>query len=116
MSKHKHAEVMEPIKLGANFRKSLLMAAVFCFAAPNGYFLYCYMKEPQLLSALLENPLGVAFLGETALLLLLYLVAVWYLKKSALRSFYYALAALVGGLAFALPLFLWFNSVDNKKD
>ncbi len=106
---------MQPLKFGANFRKGLLMAAVFCFAVPNGYFLYRYMKDPQLMDALLANPLGVAFLGETALLLLLFLVAVWYLKKSALRSFYYALAALVGGLAFALPLFLWFNSVDKKK-
>jgi len=116
VSKHKKTEIMQPIRLGANVRKVLLMAAVFCFAAPNGYFLYRYMKEPQLLNDLLANPLGVAFLSETALLLLLFLAAVWLLKKSALRSFYYALAAFVGGLAFALPLFLWFNSVDKEED
>jgi hypothetical protein len=116
MSKQKPEEVMQPIRLGRSFRQGLLMAAVFCFAVPNGYFLYRYMKEPQLLNSLLENPLGVAFLAETALLLLLFLVAVWHLKNSALRSFYYGLAALVGGLAFALPLFLWFNSIDKKKD
>lgn len=104
------------IPLPARFRQVLLLAAVFCFAVPNGYFLYRYMKEPQLMDTLLANPLGVCFLSETALLVLLFLVAVWYFKQSVLRLLYYALAAFVGGLAFALPLFLWFNSYDKKRD
>lgn len=116
MSHKKNDHEFKPIPLPARFRSLLLLAAVFCLAAPNGYFLYRYMKEPQLMDTLLANPLGVCFLSETALLVLLFLVAVWYFKKSALRVFYYALAAFVGGLAFALPLFLWFNSVDKKAD
>jgi multisubunit Na+/H+ antiporter MnhF subunit len=105
-----------PIPLPMRFRQLLLLSAVFCFAAPNGYFLYRYMKEPQLMDALLANPLGVCFLSETALLVLLFLLAVWYFKQSGLKVFYYAITAFVGGLAFALPLFLWFNSVDKKGE
>jgi hypothetical protein len=74
------------------------------------------MKEPQLMDALLANPLGVCFLSETALLVLLFLLAVWYFKQSGLKVFYYAITAFVGGLAFALPLFLWFNSIDENGE
>ncbi|MFZ5630362.1 MAG: hypothetical protein ACOY5B_14625 [Spirochaetota bacterium] len=116
MKEKKHGHDFNPIPLPARFRQLLLLGAVFCFAAPNGYFLYRYMKEPQLMDALLANPLGVCFLSETALLVLLFLVAVWYLKQSALKVLYYGLAAFIGGLAFALPLFLWFNSYDKKKE
>jgi ABC-type Fe3+-siderophore transport system permease subunit len=68
-------------------------------------FLYRYMKEPQLMQSLLANPLGLTFVSETALLLLLFLIAVWYVKRERLKVFYYLLAAFVGGLAFALPPF-----------
>lgn len=114
MTHKKEDHDFRELPLPARFRSLLLIGAVFCFAAPNGYFLYRYMKDPQLLDLLLQNPLGISFLGETALLLVLFLAAVWFLKQSALKVFYYGLAALVGGLAFALPLFLWFNSVDRK--
>ena len=116
MSQKKHDHEFPAIPLPARFRQLLLLGAVFCFAAPNGYFLYRYMKDPQLMEALLANPLGLCFLGETVLLVALFLVAVWYFKQSFLRVLYYALAAFVGGLAFALPLFLWFNSYDKKRE
>jgi hypothetical protein len=116
MSHKKKEQKFMPIGLPARVRSLLLVAAVFCFAAPNGYFLYRYMKEPQLMQSLLANPLGLTFVSETALLLLLFLIAVWYVKRERLKVFYYLLAAFVGGLAFALPLFLWFNSVDKKAD
>jgi hypothetical protein len=116
MVTRKQTHDFAPMPLPVRFRQVLLLSAVFCFAAPNGYFLYRYMKEPQLLDALLANPLGVCFLSETALLVLLFLVAVWYFKQSGLKLLYYSLAAFVGGLAFALPLFLWFNSYDKKRE
>jgi multisubunit Na+/H+ antiporter MnhF subunit len=116
MSNKKHDHDFPEIPLPARFRQLLLLGAVFCFAAPNGYFLYRYMKEPQLMDQLFANPLGVCFLSETALLVVLFLVAVWYFKQSLLKVLYYALAAFVGGLTFALPLFLWFNSYDRKRE
>jgi hypothetical protein len=116
MSNQKHDHDFPEIPLPARFRQLLLLGAVFCFAVPNGYFLYRYMKAPQLMHALLANPLGLSLLGETALLVVLFLVAVWYFKQSLLKVFYYAFAAFVGGLAFALPLFLWFNSDDKKRE
>ncbi len=116
MRQKEYKQHFPAIPLHPRFRQLLLLGAVFCFAAPNGYFLYRYMKEPQLMAALLSNPLGISFLGETALLVVLFLVAVWYLKQSFLKVLYYALAAFVGGLAFALPLFLWFNSYDQKRE
>lgn len=102
------------ILLPARFRTVLLLSAVFCFAVPNGYFLYRYLKEPQLMESLLANPLGLAFVAETLLLLVLFLAVVWYIKRSALKVCYYGMAAFLGGLAFALPLFFWFNSADQE--
>lgn len=116
MKKGKLEQRFPRLLLPARFRQLLLFLAVFGLAAPHGYFLYRYMKEPQLMDALLANPLGVCFLSETALLLALFLGAVAYLKQSALKLLYYALASFVGGLAFALPLFLWFNSDDKKRE
>jgi hypothetical protein len=75
MSHKKKEQKFMPIGLPARVRSLLLVAAVFCFAAPNGYFLYRYMKEPQLMQSLLANPLGLTFVSETALLLLLFLIA-----------------------------------------
>ncbi|MFO1472380.1 MAG: hypothetical protein U1F27_15250 [Turneriella sp.] len=113
MSQHHH---MIPLRMERHVRAALLLGAVFGFALPNGYFLYRYMKNPALMNDLLANPLGQAFLGETGLLLIMFMVAVWVIKKSWLRVFYYLLASFVGGLAFALPLFLWFNSVDKNPE
>lgn len=103
-----------PLRIERHVRAALLMGAVFGFALPNGYFLYSYMMNPALMNDLLANPLGRAFLGETSLLLIMFLASVWVIKKSWSRVFYYCFASFLGGLAFALPLFLWFNSEDKK--
>lgn len=107
---------MKPILIAGHYRALLLVSAIFCFLVPNGYFLYQYFTQPALLDALLANPLGLAFLSETTLLLWLFLGAVWYLKRDLKKVLLYLVAAIAGGLAFALPLFLWLNSVDKKVD
>lgn len=114
MSEHHYHAL--PIRIERHVRAGLLMGAIFGFALPNGYFLYSYMKHPELMPQLLMNPLGQAFLSETTLLLIMFLIAVWVIKRSWARVFYYLLASFAGGLAFALPLFLWFNSVDKNPE
>lgn len=95
-------------------RKTLLAVAIICCVGPNGYFLYSYFAEPQMFSAMLANPLAASFVAETAMLLGLFMIFVWHIKRDFRKVAVYYVAAMVGGLAFALPIFIWLNSVDKK--
>jgi hypothetical protein len=80
--------------------------AVGCLVAVNGAFIYGVVAVPGVLGAALTNPVSAAFMVDTVLILaaLAYLLGKWGVARLSWRWF--LLLALVGGLAFALPVVL----------
>jgi len=80
----------------------------FGFVAVNGAFLYGLLARPGALAAALSNPISLAFMTEAILLLaaLAYLLGRWGVSRLSWRWF--LALAIVGSLAFALPVaILW---------
>jgi hypothetical protein len=79
------------------------IAALGCLGL-NGIFLYGTFVEPSMIDAAMANPLAVAFIVEALVLtgLLAYLLAKWNVTRMPWGWF--VLLALVGSLAFAIPL------------
>jgi hypothetical protein len=85
----------------------LVAMAAVCVIGVNGAFLYGLIR-PELMRAALTNPVSLAFIVEAFLLLaaLAWLLRKWELTRLSVPWF--VLLALLGGLAFALPVaLLW---------
>ena len=92
----------------ARERAILWTIALAGFLALNGVFLYGTFTEPAMLDAAMSNPLSMVFLVEALILtgVLAYLLQKW--KVTRLPWVGFVVLALVGSLAFALPVaILW---------
>jgi hypothetical protein len=89
-------------------RTVLWIIAVLGCVGLNGIFLYGTFVQPTIIAAAMSNPLAVAFIAEALVLtgLLAYLFAKW--NVTAIPWQWFVLLALVGSLAFAVPVaVLW---------
>jgi len=80
--------------------------AAFGFVVLNGAFLYSLSVEPHALARLIRDPLALAFVVETFVMLaaLTYLLHKW--NVSRLHWGWFLGLSLLGGMAFALPVVL----------
>ena len=87
-------------------RAWLWALAVVGFVGVNGAFFYGVITRPNALHDALTNPVSAAFLVEAFLMLaaLAYLLGKWGVAQRSWRWF--LLLALVGSMAFALPVVL----------
>ena len=75
----------------------------------NGVFCYCVLIRPDLVAGALSNPVSLAFIVEALLMtgMLAYLFRKW--RVSFIGSGWFVALALVGGLAFAVPIAALWN-------
>ena len=74
----------------------------------NGIFCYCVVFRPELMTAAMTNPVSLAFIVEALVMtgVLAYLLRKWSVTRLAWGWF--VALALIGGLAFAVPVaVLW---------
>lgn len=77
----------------------------------NGIFCYCVLFRPELVTAAMTNPVSLAFIVEALVMtgVLAYLLRKWGVTR--LPWGWFVALALVGGLAFAVPVAaLWRTS------
>ncbi|MEJ2205273.1 MAG: hypothetical protein P8170_14320 [Gemmatimonadota bacterium] len=86
-------------------RRWLSLAAVIGFFGLNAVFIYGLVR-PEVMQSALTNPVSLAFMAEALLLLVLlaYLLPKWGVGR--LRRTWFVALALLGSLAFALPVML----------
>lgn len=94
-------------------RSWLWVVAILGFVGPNGVFLYCALYRWSDLLAALNNPVALAFIGDTfvAMALLAYLFAKWGVGR--LPSIWFIILSLVGGLMFSIPAFVLIGSRED---
>ncbi|HEV7594460.1 MAG TPA: hypothetical protein VGO33_05640, partial [Gemmatimonadaceae bacterium] len=87
----------------------LLVLAIIGNVVPGGLFLYSLFHDYTSLSAALSDRLALAFLIDLLMstFFLAYLFAVKPLGR--LRWYWLVALALLGTLAFSIPLFVWLN-------
>ena len=90
-------------------RAWLGLVAVAGILALNGVFCYCLLIRPELVAAALLNPVSLAFIVEAFLMtgMLAYLFRKW--RVSLMGPGWFVALALVGGLAFAVPVAALWN-------
>lgn len=88
--------------------------AVFGFVGVNGAFVYGLLLEPGSLEAAMTNPIAAAFAIEALVLVgvLAYLFRKWGVSRMAWGWF--VLLALLGSLAFAIPIVLLFPRAGHE--
>jgi hypothetical protein len=86
-------------------RRWLWLAAATGFFGLNAVFIYGLVR-PEVMQSALTNPVSLAFMAEALLLLVLlaYLLPKWGVGR--LRRTWFVALALLGSLAFALPVML----------
>ena len=87
----------------------LILLALLGVAAPYGIFIYWIATKFNNIGAVLNNELAVGFAVEmaAATLLLTYWFSINRIGKFSVGWF--AAFSLVGGLGFAVPMFVWLN-------
>jgi hypothetical protein len=87
----------------------LLLIALFGLLVPNGLFVYWLFYEFESVEAVLSNTLAIGFMLD-ALLATALLAWLFALRPvGRLRWPWFVVFALVGGLGFAIPFYLWMN-------
>ncbi len=83
---------------------------IFGFVGINGAFAYGLLFQPDLLQAALTNPVAAAFIVEALVLVgvFAYLFGKW--GVSRLGWAWFVIRALLGSMAFAIPVVLLFPS------
>ena len=92
----------------ATERRWLLTLACAAFTGLNGVFAWAVVAKPESILSALRNPVAAAFIGEAFVLVgvLAYFLGRW--GVSRVHWAWFVLLALVGGIAFALPVaLLW---------
>ena len=97
-------------------RVGLWILAACGFVVVNGLFLYAMVFQPESVTDAMTNPLAVAFLLESVLLLgaLSYLLERW--KVSGVRWGWFVVLALLGSIAFALPMVLLWSGRGTGRE
>ncbi|MEM6645333.1 MAG: hypothetical protein AAF730_03690 [Bacteroidota bacterium] len=89
-------------------RPALWILGALGFLVLNPVFLYFYITDPALWDAAMANPISMVFIVEAFVLLGF---GAWFIGRSKLTKpgwMAFVLLAMVGTLAFALPVFiLW---------
>jgi len=90
--------------------------AAFGLVVVNGMFLYAIATQPESLADAVSNPLSAAFMLETLLLLgvLSYLLERW--RVIHVGRAWFVVLALLGSLAFAIPVALLWNGHRPRRD
>ena len=85
-------------------RAGLAAVAVGGLLILNGIFCYCALFRPELVTAAMTNPVSLAFIVEALVMtgVLAYLLHRWSVTRLAWGWF--VALALIGGLAFAVPV------------
>ena len=93
----------------------LAALGVFGFFVVNGAFAYGLLFQPGALTAVLTNPLAVAFIVEALVLVgvFAYLFERW--GVSRLGWGWFVLLSLLGSMAFAIPVVLLFPRRDGSE-
>jgi hypothetical protein len=99
----------------ARERTVLWTTAALGFIALNGVFLYGTFVQPEMLNAALANPLEMVFVLEALVMtgILAYLLRKWTVTR--LPWGWFVLLALIGSLAFALPLAILWKQRDGRN-
>jgi len=94
----------DAIAYTARERNALWLVAGTGVCALNGAFVYALVFRRDSIAAALTNPVSVAFIAEALLMtgVLAYLLRKW--NVSRLSWAWFVALALVGGLAFAIPV------------
>ena len=97
-------------------RISLWILATCGFVVVNGMFLYAAFWQPESIADAMSNPLAVAFVLESVLLLvaLSYLLTRW--RVSGVRWEWFVVLSLLGSIAFALPMVLLWNDRRTRTN
>lgn len=87
-------------------RFGLVLLAVTGFGGINGIFLWTVLTRKEALLTAMKNPIAAAFIVEALLMVgvLAYLLAKW--QVSTIHWAWFIVLALIGSLAFALPVVL----------
>ncbi len=88
---------------------TLLVLAVVGFVIPNALFLPWVVSVWPDLGAMLRDPLALAFALDATLAMLW--IAAYFARNAPgpVRWPWFIVLALLGGLAFAIPFFVWCN-------
>lgn len=97
-----------------NERVALTIVALATGLGLNGLFLYGLLRVPGAFAAALANPISVAFIAESLLLVavLAYLLARWGVSGRSWRWF--VALSLLAGTGFALPVVLLWRRREGK--
>ena len=95
-------------------RIGLWVLAGFGFGVINAAFLYGMFFHQNTMTATLQNPIALAFLIETFMLLgvFAYLLSKWQVLK--LHWGWFVFLSLLGSMAFALPVVLLWRWKSNR--
>ena len=87
-------------------RSFFLVLGIVGLVGLNGVFLWAVFARPDVLQAAMSNPVSAAFIVEALAMtgVLAYLLTRW--RVSRVHWAWFVFLALVGGLAFALPVVL----------
>lgn len=87
----------------------LLIAALFGFIVPNGFFLYWLFVEFNGLGPVLQDRLALGFILDVTLAMAV--LSVYFARHpiGPVRWPWFVLLSLLGGLGFSLPLYYWLN-------
>ncbi len=93
----------------------LVLLAVVGFGGVNGIFLWTVLTREDALLAAIRNPIAAAFIVEALLLVgvLAYLLAKW--KVSTIHWAWFVVLALLGSIAFALPVVLLWSEHRQER-
>lgn len=97
-------------------RACLAAIAVGGLLVLNGIFCYCVIFRPELVTAAMTNPVSLAFIVEALVMtgVLAYLLRRW--KVTRLTWAWFVALALIGGLAFAVPVAaLWGGRAQSSR-
>jgi len=100
--------MIEQIEYTKSERVFLWCLGAFGILGVNTAFLYGLLIQPEMMTEALKNPIALAFMTETMVLMLVfaYLLSKWGVAKLSWRWF--VLLSLIGSMAFALPVtLLW---------
>lgn len=94
----------------------LLILAIIGFAAPQGIYFYWLATKFSSFDEILKNDLAVGFAVE--MLAATLMIGYWFSVNNIgkVRTYWFVLLSLIGGLGFAMPLFYWLNKRSETEE
>jgi hypothetical protein len=93
----------------------LLGVAILGFAVGNGLFIDWLVHDYHGLSAVWSDHLAMAFAVDALLTLLVLTVHFARQPQGRVRWPWFLVLSIVGGICFALPLYLWLNTRSARS-